>query len=145
VSEGPQKNILGMVGSDNQNGTVILSQPDLLRAFEGGLHKENVGIHEFVHMLDKEDGAIDGIPEILIEYAFVGPWLHEIKNEIKRIEKGHSDINPYALASNAEFLAVVSEYFFTNPEKFKRRHSELYSFLSRIYNRTANPHAKSSV
>lgn len=137
ASGGHEKNILGMIGSSFQNGTVILSKPDLVKAFDGLPHKENVGIHEFVHLLDKEDGEIDGIPKILIDHSFAGPWLHEIKNEIKRIEKGNSDINPYAIASNAEFLAVVSEYFFNNPEKFQRKHPELYSFLSKIFNKKA--------
>ena len=132
---GHKEFISGMVDSRNQNGTVILSKPDLVMAFDGLPHKENVGIHEFVHLLDKEDGAIDGIPEALIQQRFVGPWLHEIKNEIQRIEKGNSDINPYALTNNAEFLAVVSEYFFSNPEKFHKKHPELYTFLSGIFNR----------
>ena len=130
---GHKEFITGMVDSRVQNGTVILSKPDLVRVFDGLPHKENVGIHEFVHLLDKEDGAIDGIPEVLIKHRFVGPWLHEIKNEIARIEKGNSDINPYALTNNAEFLAVVSEYFFSNPEKFHKRHPELYQFLSGIF------------
>ena len=126
--------ISGMVGNRFMNGTVILSKPDLIKGFDGLLHKENVGIHEFVHLLDKEDGAIDGIPEALMNHRLVGPWLHEIKNEIKRIEDGKSDISPYALTNNAEFLAVVSEYFFDNPDKFHKRHPELFRLLSAIFN-----------
>lgn len=132
--EGHKELIIGMVGNRFMNGTIILSKPDLIKAFDGLPHKENVGIHEFVHLLDKEDGIIDGIPELLLEHRFVGPWLHEIKKEMSKIEKGKSDINPYALTSNAEFLAVVSEYFFDNPEKFEKRHPELYHFLSVIFN-----------
>jgi len=132
--EGNEKrNILGMVGNNIQNATVILSKPDLVSAFDGLPHKENVGIHEFVHMLDKADGDIDGIPEALLQHQYVAPWLREIKSEMSKIEKGTSDINPYALTNNAEFLAVVSEYFFDNPEKFERKHAELYKFLSNIY------------
>lgn len=78
---GHKEFITGMIGSNFQNGTVILSQPDLVKAFEGLPHKENVGIHEFVHLLDKEDGDIDGIPQLLLNQAFVGPWLHEIKTK----------------------------------------------------------------
>jgi Mlc titration factor MtfA (ptsG expression regulator) len=133
--DGNKENIIGMVGNRFQNGVVILSKPDLIAAFDGLPHKSNVGIHEFVHLLDKEDGVIDGIPELLMEHKYVGPWLHEIKNEMSRIEKGNSDINPYALTNNAEFLAVVSEYFFNSPEKFKNKHPELYQFLSTIYNK----------
>lgn len=133
--EGHKEQILGMVGNRFMDGTVILSKPDLIIAFDGMPHKENVGIHEFVHLLDKEDGVIDGIPELLMQHRYVGPWLHEIKKETMRIEAGHSDINPYALTNNAEFLAVVSEYFFENPDKFKRRHPELYHFLSLAFDK----------
>lgn len=131
--EGHKEFISGMVGNRFMNGNVILSKPDLVKAFDGLPHNENVGIHEFVHLLDKEDGAIDGVPELLLNHSYVGPWLHEIKNEIDRIVKGKSDINPYALTNNAEFLAVVSEYFFSNPYKFQKRHPELYEFLSTIF------------
>ncbi len=133
--EGHREYITGMVGNRFQNGIVILSKPDLIAAFDGLPHEYNVGVHEFVHLLDKEDGVIDGIPEALMKRQYVGPWLHEIKNEMEKIEAGTSDINPYALTNNAEFLAVVSEYFFDSPEKFKHRHPELYQFLSTIYNR----------
>jgi Mlc titration factor MtfA (ptsG expression regulator) len=85
-------------------------------------------------LLDKEDGAIDGIPELLIQHRYVGPWLHEVKNEMLRIRKEKSDINPYALTNNAEFLAVVSEYFFSNPKSFQDKHPKLFTFLSAIYN-----------
>ena len=132
--EGHREYITGMVGNRFQNGVVILSKPDLVMAFDGLPHESNVGVHEFVHLLDKEDGAIDGIPEALMKRQFVGPWLHEIKREMWKVEAGISDINPYALTNNAEFLAVVSEYFFDSPEKFKQRHPELYQFLSAIFN-----------
>lgn len=141
--DGHREYITGMVGNRFQNGIVILSKPDLIAAFDGLPHDSNVGVHEFVHLLDKEDGVIDGIPEALMKRQYVGPWLHEIKREMEKIEAGTSDINPYALTNNAEFLAVVSEYFFDSPEKFRHRHPELYQFLSTIYNRDeavpANP------
>ncbi len=129
--------ISGMVGDRFMNGTVVLSKADLVRDFDGASHRTNVGVHEFVHLLDKEDGAVDGIPEMLMQHRYVGPWLHEIKQEVERIEKGKSDINPYALKNNAEFLAVVSEYFFENPEKMQKKHPELYVRLSAIYNKNS--------
>ncbi|MBK8556314.1 MAG: zinc-dependent peptidase [Lewinellaceae bacterium] len=131
--EGHKAFIIGMVGVPHQQGTVILSKPDLLKGFDGIPHPENVGIHEFVHLLDKADGAVDGVPEMLLNHQYVGPWLQEIKDEIKRIVAGNSDINPYSLTNNAEFLAVVSEYFFNHPEKFEKRHPELYALLARAF------------
>lgn len=131
--EGHSENILGMVGDRYLNNTVILSKPDLINAFNGTRNKHNVGIHEFVHLLDMADGATDGIPEILLDRNYVLPWLKEIKSEIHRIEKGHSDINPYGLTNNAEFLSVVSEYFFDNPHEFHKKHPELYEYLTTIF------------
>jgi Mlc titration factor MtfA (ptsG expression regulator) len=128
-----QRNILGMVGDGFMNGSVVISKPDLEAAFDGRRHKRNVGIHEFVHLIDKADGAVDGIPEILFDHSYVFPWLKEVKREIFKIKKGKSDIDPYAITNDAEFLAVVSEYFFDDPESLKRRHQELYGYLSKIF------------
>src|ERR1043165_2839037 len=115
--------VIGMVDNRSQNGsTIIFSKSALLASFSGIPDRNNVGIHEFVHLLDKEDGEIDGVPEALLERQYVGPWLREIKDQMKEIERGKSDINPYALTNNAEFLAVASEYFFDHPEKFRRKH-----------------------
>ncbi|MBN2637918.1 MAG: zinc-dependent peptidase [Bacteroidales bacterium] len=128
-----QKNILGMVGDGFMRGSVVLSKPDLEAAFDGTRHIHNVGIHEFTHLIDGADGATDGVPEILIEHSFVMPWLKEIRREMEKIVSHHSDINPYGLTNNAEFLAVVSEYFFDDPEKMKSRHKELYDIMVQIF------------
>ena len=128
-----QRNILGMVGDGFMNGSVILSKPDLEAAFDGVRHKRNVGIHEFVHLIDKADGAVDGVPEILFKHSYTLPWLKEVKREMSKIREAKSDIDPYALTNDAEFLAVVSEYFFDNPEKMKQRHFKLYQYLSDIF------------
>ncbi len=128
-----QRDILGMVGDGFMNGVVVLSKPDLEAAFDGHRHRNNVGIHEFVHLIDKADGAVDGVPERLFEHSYILPWLKEVRREMRKIKEGHSDINPYALTNDAEFLAVVSEYFFDNPDKLKQRHPELYEFLTKIF------------
>ena len=127
------ENIEGMVGNRYMNHSLLLSKPSLLSGFNGRKGENNVGIHEFVHLLDREDGETDGIPERLIEHAFTLPWLHLIKKEMDRIKSGSSDINPYAITNNAEFLAVVSEYFFNDPEEFHKKHPELYDFLAVFY------------
>ena len=133
-NESRERNVLGMVGNGFLNGHVLLSRPDLEAAFDGTRHKSNVGIHEFIHLIDKADGAVDGVPEILFDHSFALPWLKEVRKEINKIKHGHSDINPYALTNEAEFLAVVGEYFFDDPEKMKSRHPELYRFLVNIFN-----------
>jgi Mlc titration factor MtfA (ptsG expression regulator) len=132
---GDKEKILGMVGNGAMNRMMILSKPDILNAFSGKRTVHNVALHEFVHLIDKKDGAIDGIPEILIDKAFVLPWLRELRIAENRIKKHKSDINPYALTNNSEFLAVASEYFFMSPSKFKKKHTELYKYFSKIYRR----------
>jgi hypothetical protein len=131
--EGETKNILGMVGDNFLKHTVVLSKPDLLLGFDGTAKRQNVGIHEFVHILDRSDGIVDGIPEALMDHQYALPWMQIIKNEMSTIEKGRSDISPYALTNNAEFLAVVSESFFSNPHKFHQKHPELYEYLAGIF------------
>ena len=124
---------MGMVGGGYMNGQMILSRAALYHGFSKSSSKENVAIHEFVHLLDKSDGTIDGIPENLMAHEYALPWLKMMQEEMNKIEKGKSDINPYALTNEAEFFAVVSEYFFTRPEKFQDNHPKLYEQLSIIF------------
>ncbi|AYL95420.1 zinc-dependent peptidase [Mucilaginibacter celer] len=131
--EGENRSILGMVGTGYMNGQMILSRAALLKGFGKSAGKENTAIHEFVHLLDKADGATDGVPENLLAHEYVLPWVKMIHREINKIERGKSDINPYAITNEAEFLAVVSEYFFQKPDQLKHKHPELYDMLSRIF------------
>ncbi|SEP01590.1 hypothetical protein SAMN05192574_1196 [Mucilaginibacter gossypiicola] len=131
--EGENRSILGMVGSGYMNGQMILSRAALTKGFSKSAGKENTAIHEFVHLLDKSDGATDGVPENLLAHEYVMPWLKMIHQEIHKIEAGRSDINPYAITNEVEFLAVVSEYFFQKPNELKHKHPGLYEMLSTIF------------
>ncbi|HMI04286.1 MAG TPA: M90 family metallopeptidase [Pedobacter sp.] len=131
--EGENRSIMGMVGSGYMNGQMLLSRAALLRGFSKASGNENTAIHEFVHLLDKSDGATDGVPENLLAHEYTVPWLKMMHGEMHRIEQGNSDINPYALTNEAEFLAVASEYFFEKPEKMQERHPKLYELLTKIF------------
>lgn len=131
---GENRNIMGMVGTGFMNGQMLLSRQALSKGFSASSGKENAALHEFVHLLDKSDGATDGIPEHLLAHEYAVPWLKMMHQEMHRIESGKSDINPYALTNEAEFLAVASEYFFEKPDKFQKMHPELYTMLGRIFN-----------
>lgn len=131
--EGEERNILGMVGSGYMNRMMILSRPALHRGFETANGKENVGIHEFVHLLDKADGETDGVPEYLMDKQYVLPWLDLMHKEIKALRTHHSDINEYGGTNESEFLSVVSEYFFQQPHLLKKHHPELFSLLEKIF------------
>ena len=36
---------------------------------------------EFTHIIDEQDGKIDGIPQVLIYINEIGPWLNIIKTK----------------------------------------------------------------
>ncbi len=134
LANGYEKNTLGMVGNGPMQGTMILSKPALHYGFSDNNGKENTGIHEFVHLLDKEDGDIDGLPEALLQKKYSVPWLELINKNIEAIKRGESDINYYGATNKAEFFAVASEYFFTSPLLFKENHPDLYDALRKIFN-----------
>lgn len=124
----------GMVGSGGvMNNVVIFSKPALWQGFDNKSDKSNVGIHEFVHLFDKQDGSIDGIPNIIMNHQMVLPWLHMINSTTSEMISGKSDINIYGATNRQEFLAVVSEYFFERPKLLKKKHPELYQILSQVF------------
>ena len=131
--EGSDRNVMGMVGTGFMNGQMILSRSALRHGFSKSAGKENTAIHEFVHLLDKSDGDTDGIPENLLSHEYTLPWVKMMREEIERIEDNKSDINPYAMTNQAEFFAVVSEYFFERPDLLKDKHPDLYRILSRAF------------
>ena len=133
-TEDPKEVITGMVGSGrNMEGVMILSKSSLEHGFANTTDKHNVAIHEFVHILDKQDGKIDGIPGELNDREYAKPWLQLMHREMTRIKKGKSDIDNYAGTSEEEFLAVASEYFFERPKLFQSKHPELYKLLEKVY------------
>ncbi len=132
-TEGKERNVLGMVGTGAMQRMMILSKPALHLGFDHPQSRSNVGIHEFVHLLDKADGETDGIPEVLMEEPYIIPWLKEIHEEIKEIKQNQSDINPYGASNEAEFLSVASEYFFTQPKRFEKNHPELFEMMKKIF------------
>ncbi len=130
--EGADRNVLGMVGEGAMNGQMILSQ----QALRGGFSRSdghNTAIHEFVHLIDKADGSVDGVPDYLIDKEHLQPWLRVMHQEIRKIRNGDSDLNPYAATNEAEFLAVTAEYFFEKPAMLREQHPKLYALLHEMF------------
>lgn len=129
-----EETITGMVGTGGtMEDKMILSKPALHRGFDNTTDKQNVGIHEFIHLLDKEDGSIDGIPAVLNGKAYAMPWLELIRSKITHIKKGKSDIPEYGATHEREFLAVAGEYFFERPQLLQQNHPELYTLLAQAF------------
>lgn len=136
------RNIQGMVGSGALHKMMVISQSALRDGFSNKTDKENTAIHEFVHLIDKTDGDIDGIPELLLDKQYTRPWLKLMLEEIQAIKENESDINPYGATDEAEFFAVAAEYFFERPVLFKEKNPELYALMERIFRQRPSTDSK---
>ena len=131
--DGSFNDLLGMVGTGPLQGKMLITQQTLRRGFSEPRDAHNTALHEFIHLIDKADGATDGVPEYLLDKPYIMPWINLMHEEIQKIRMGRSDINPYAATNTAEFLAVVSEYFFERPFQLQEHHPELYELLARMF------------
>jgi len=122
-------------------------------------HPGNVIIHEFAHKLDLHaDGEANGMPalhrDVGVTPARWGQILHKSFNAfvdaLEHVEASlpaHLDpdshaadrwyaqlpLDPYAATDEAEFFAVSSEAFFTQPEPLARALPDWYALLAAYY------------
>jgi len=122
--------LLGSVQRFQTSQYMRLSRAALVQGFADAEDKRNVGVHEFAHLVDEADGQIDGIPGAGLPPTLRRPWAEVMQRELAAIRAGQSDIDPYAGTNEAEFFAVVNEYFFERPEKLKEHHPELFDLLA---------------
>jgi Mlc titration factor MtfA (ptsG expression regulator) len=127
------RNIGGLVGTGRFEKQMILSKRALHAGFDNTTDKNNTGIHEFVHLIDKMDGVTDGIPERLLGHQYVIPWLDLMHKTMEEINNDKSDIREYGGTNQAEFFAVVSEYFFERPDLLESKHPELFKMLQMCF------------
>ena len=131
--EGEDRTRAGLVGDGPYQNVMVLSQADLRAGYLYAETRSNTGIHEFVHLIDKTDAAVDGIPEALLPEDYREEWHRLVVENIQLIRQEQSDIDVYGATNRAEFLAVISEYFFKQPEQLQQNHPQLFKMLSRIY------------
>jgi Mlc titration factor MtfA (ptsG expression regulator) len=130
---GPDRPVAGMVGTGAMQNVMIINKWQLRQGFINNNDTHNTAIHEFVHLIDKMDGTMDGVPEIILERRFVQQWKNLMDNTILQMKTYGSDINMYGATSPVEFFAVISEYFFEQPDLLKVNHPDLYEMLGKIY------------
>jgi Mlc titration factor MtfA (ptsG expression regulator) len=109
-------------------GTVILSVPSLRESFAHPDDGYHVGLHEFAHVLDMEQGHFDGIPAGFAPRA-IPEWLEVMAAEMERLRSGRSVIDDYGADEAPEFLAVAVEAFFERPLELRRHHRQVYELL----------------
>ena len=126
-----QRDTLGMVGAGHLGGVMILSKPALLAGFDIADDKRNVGIHEFAHLVDKADGVIDGIPPG-VPADVARRWIQWVAKELANPPAKRSHINPYAYTNEAEYFAVLVEYFFEAPGVLQQKNPQVYDMLEKM-------------
>jgi Mlc titration factor MtfA (ptsG expression regulator) len=115
------------------NSNMIITKWQLRQGFINDHDTRNTAIHEFVHLVDKMDGTIDGVPEIILERRYCGEWKKMMEESIQHMRTFGSDIDAYGATNTAEFFAVISEYFFKQPQRLLSHHPDLYHMLALIY------------
>jgi Mlc titration factor MtfA (ptsG expression regulator) len=127
---GPDANTLGMVGRGHLRGVMILSKPDLVADFDRPERGENVGVHEFTHEVEDQE-ADGGLPPEVPEDA-ARAWVRYVADELRH-PTNRAGANTYAYKDDHEFLAVLSEYFFSDPARLKAKDPALYDLLRRLF------------
>ena len=130
---GSNRPISGMVGTGAMQRVMIITKWQLRQGFINNSDAHNTAIHEFVHLIDKMDGTMDGVPEIILERKYIDRWKNIMDSTILQMKNNGSDINMYGAINQTEFFAVVSEYFFEQPNLLKANHPGLYEMLGKIY------------
>jgi Mlc titration factor MtfA (ptsG expression regulator) len=130
---GSDRPIAGMVGTGAMQNVMILTKWQLRQGFINEQNTHNTAIHEFVHLIDKMDGSLDGVPEIILERKYTAQWKNLMDTTIGQMKTYGSDIDMYGATNTTEFFAVISEYFFEQPDLLKANHPDLYKMIGRIY------------
>lgn len=111
---------------------------DRLEAGLRGGSGENVGYHEFAHVLDTSDGLFDGVPPLLVDPSLHRSWTLVLEAELARVraavEAGEPTvISRHATASESELFAYATEVFFEAPTSLREAHPALYALLAKYY------------
>lgn len=136
-------------GEAMPGGPVVLSWEDVALAGQVPASGYNVVIHEFAHKIDMLKGDATGVPPFsgafhrgLDGRAFEAALMQSydaFSREVGAWEaRGESEddaplIDPYAAEHPAEFFAVLSEVFFTQPRHLHAAFPEMYRQLAAYY------------
>jgi Mlc titration factor MtfA (ptsG expression regulator) len=83
------------------------------------------------------DGSADGTPPLTTPEEYQ-QWSEVCSQEYfelcDKVEHGQPTfLDSYAATDEAEFFAVLTENFFSNPENMKHHHPKLYQILKDFY------------
>ncbi|PTL84930.1 M90 family metallopeptidase [Vitiosangium sp. GDMCC 1.1324] len=127
----------GVVLGEAKNwGTVILSWQSVLAGLSNPHDGHSTATHEFAHVLDREDGAFDGTPQ-LRRYSHYRAWASVMGEHFLKLRQGQrlerQVLDDYGGVNEAEFFAVATESFFEKPLQMREKTPDLYEELKRFY------------
>jgi Mlc titration factor MtfA (ptsG expression regulator) len=119
------------------SGVVVLSWDSSLVGSLNPDEGQNVVLHEFAHVLDGENGAMDGFP-LLERPSAYRTWSYVFRSLYERqvqetLEGEETPIRPYGATNRAEFFAVATESFFATPGQLRAKLPDLYDELKKFY------------
>jgi Mlc titration factor MtfA (ptsG expression regulator) len=118
-------------------GPVILSWDDVAADLAASQPGHNVVVHEFAHKLDMLNGNANGMPPLhtgMVQQQWTAAFSDAFDSLQQQLSHHHRpDINPYAATAPAEYFAVASEYFFTDPRTLRHQSSAVYDQLMLFY------------
>jgi len=124
-------------GESWSRGPLILSWQDIEHDLRHDGYGHNVIIHEFVHKIDMLDQYADGVPPFVssAEAKNWGSVFREAYQDLnKQLAHRHKPcIDAYAATSPAEYFAVVSECFFSDPRRLIKCSEKVYQALAIFY------------
>lgn len=126
-----------LIGEAVPGGPLMLSWHDVRSAPRHAADGVNVVIHEFAHVLDMEDGAVDGVP-LLPATLPRAEWTQTLAGEYEafcaRVDaEENTAIDPYGAESIDEFFAVATEAFFVSSARMQTEHPALHALFARYF------------
>lgn len=118
-------------------GPLVLSWTDVAEDVYDRRPGSQVILHEFAHKLDMRNGRTNGMPPLhrgMDRKRWTEIFTGAFDLLRLRIEQGYPVlINTYGASAPAEFFAVMTEYFFTEPTMLSQRYPNVYGQLVLFY------------
>jgi Mlc titration factor MtfA (ptsG expression regulator) len=125
---------LPVLGHTSARGPVFIAWGVAQRQAQHPESGHNVVLHEFAHMLDAEDGTLDGTPR-LRHPEQRDQWISVCRHHFDVLRQGNGDglLSDYAATRPSEFFAVCTEVFFTRGVELLEKSPDLYEVFRDYY------------
>lgn len=145
-----------LTGEVVQGGPLMLAWSDVAAAGASARESYNVVIHEFIHVMDMQDGSPDGCPPMPTDarrrwLACMHAQYHAFCEQVQHWERfgslavslsssGQSTpmqqplLDSYGTTSIDEFFAVAAEAYFVRRADFAPAYPELLALFDRFFN-----------